>query len=70
MEKREVLRTLGWSDELVDAFLGGFADTPIELTFEELPTSLVVTTSDFRPDGLEKAEANTTGLIVNSANSD
>lgn len=34
-DKRDVLLNLGWSAELADALLGGFADTPVEEPLRE-----------------------------------
>lgn len=46
-DKRQTLRELGWSDEIITAMLGGFADTPLDVEIEDLPTMPLVSTSDF-----------------------
>ena len=63
-DKRQVLLGLGWSDDLVDAMLGDFADTPLDVEFDDLPEQAVVSSSELFADASSSSDRNVTALVA------
>ena len=63
-DKRAVLRELGWSDDLLDAFSGEFPDTPADIVVAEPPSPQLLSTSEIFA---VTADSNTTALVTKTS---